>query len=246
MNLKQFAELLTHHVDWHSYAGFCQDLKNDKGFKSNSNNMSKSEKRDFALSYFCSSILGVDFVDKKGQDFRLLYKGKEIKIEGKTMQSKMYRVRNTRSPELIARNILGEGDTVAVKMYNSQGNCDPDELLEIVKNKLTYDFVILGQSDPFKIGVVEGDYVRSRLYIPRKKNSTDVKVDGVLGDFEKNRIIMLDLPTIVPITLHDNFDPIKIEIDFNGIYSLSDRQLLVKTLEQYKKISSFKPPKTII
>lgn len=243
MKLKQFVELLTYNVDWHSYAGFLIDLKNDKGFKSNSNNMSKSEKRDFALSYFCS--LGLDFVDKKGQDFRLLYKGEEIKPEGKTL-NKMYRIGNVRSAELIARNILGKGDTFQVKMYNSQGNCDPEELLEKVKNEPTYDFVILGQTDPFMIGVVEGDYARSRLYAPKSKGSSNGKVDGLMADFEKDHIMMIDIPVLVPVSLHDSFTPIKFEINFDGTYSTSDKELLIKILEEYKKLSSFKPPSDLI
>ena len=243
MNLKEFAELLTHYVDWHSYAGFCNDLKNDRGFKSNSNNMSKSEKRDFALAYFCS--LGLDFVDKKGQDFRLTYRGEESKTEGKTL-NKMYRIGKSTSPDLISRNILGKGDTFPVKMYNSQGNCDPEELLEKVRNQKTYDFVILGQTDPFMVGVVEGDYARSRLYAPKKKGSNNGKVDGLMADFEKDHIAMIDIQKLVPVTLHNNNTSVKFDIDFNGIYSDSDKQLLINILEEYKKRSSFKPPETMI
>ncbi len=206
--------------------------------------MSKSEKRDFALSHFC--YLDLNFVDKKGQDFNFSYKDfKFIRTEGKTL-NKMFRTGNTQAYEYISRNILGKGDTFPVKMYNSQGNIDPEELLEKVKNNPTYDFVILGQTDPFMIGVVDGDYARSRLYAPTKKNSVNSKVDGLLADFEKDHIIMLDIQKLVPVTLHDNFAPIKLEIDFDGMYSTSDKQLLTLILEEYKKRSSFKPPSTMI
>lgn len=177
-------------IDWNKFFGVCLDIKEDPGFSSRADNFTVSTAIEKALVRFCDSkIQELKRIDAIGCDLmHKIHKGVEVKAA-----SNLFRVQNIRSTSkhLMERNILGKDDTYPVKIKSFQGKKKPEEFLEFYRNTSTCNYYLIIQTaKKFDAAIVEDEYVRSRLYSFS---------DGLLADFEKDKIHRLNLQNVNPI-----------------------------------------------